>query len=75
MSMIDRIRINHEPEFDTGGAGSRHKVRVEAEFENGSTLIENVEQRRGSAHFPLTQQDIERKFRGLAKVVLATAAV
>ena len=29
LSMIDRIRINHEPAFDAGGASTRHKVRVE----------------------------------------------
>lgn len=75
ISMIDRIRINHEPEFDAGGAGSRHKVRVEADFKDRNTLTETVEQRRGSAHFPLTRQDIERKFRGLAKVVLTPANV
>lgn len=75
LGMIERIRIYHEPEFDAGGASTRHKVRVEAEFKDGKTLTEDVEQRKGSAHFPLSNQDIERKFRGLAKVVLAPAAV
>ena len=74
LNMIERIRINHEPEFDAGGASTRHKVRVEAKFKDGQTLVEDVEQRKGSAHFPLTKQDIERKFRGLANAVLVPAA-
>ena len=35
LNMIERIRINHEPEFDAGGASTRHKVRVEAKFKDG----------------------------------------
>ena len=73
LSMIERIRINHEPAFDAGGAATRHKVRVEAELTNGQIRSVEVEQRKGSAHFPLTPQDIERKFRGLAKARLTPA--
>jgi 2-methylcitrate dehydratase PrpD len=75
MSLIDRIRIAHDPAFDAGGAGTRHAVRVEAELKDGKIWTENVEQRRGSSRFPLNRADIERKFRGLAKVVLPPASV
>ena len=74
MSLIERIRVAHDPVFDAGGAGSRHAVRVEAELTNGKTWTENVEQRRGSSRFPLTRADIERKFRGLAKAALPQAS-
>ncbi|MGZ5177245.1 MAG: MmgE/PrpD family protein [Burkholderiales bacterium] len=70
LAMIGRIRIAHEPAFDAGGAATRHAVRVEAELKNGDVSTVHVEQRRGSARFPLSREDIEKKFRGLAKVVL-----
>lgn len=75
MALIERIRIAHDPSFDAGGAGSRHAVRVEAEFNDGKIWTENVDQRRGSSRYPFTRADIERKFRGLAKVVLSPASV
>ena len=75
MALIKRIRIAHDPAFDAGGAGSRHAVRVEAEFNDGKIRTENVDQRRGSSRYPLTRADIERKFRGLAKVALSPASV
>lgn len=74
LSLIERISIVHDPLFDAGGAATRHAVRVEAECRNGQVLTENVEQRRGSSRFPLSRTDIERKFRGLAKVVLSPDA-
>lgn len=75
MKLIERIHIAHDPSFDAGGAGTRHAVRVEAELNNGEVLTENVDQRRGSSRYPLTRADIERKFRGLAKVVLSPESV
>lgn len=71
MAMIERIRIEHEPAFDAGGAAMRHAVRVQAELADGRTLSETVEQRRGSSKYPLTREEIERKFRGLAKVAVS----
>ncbi len=75
MALIERIRIAHDPALDAGGAGSRHAVRVEAELNDGRIWTENVDQRRGSSRYPLTRADIERKFRGLASVVLSPASV
>jgi 2-methylcitrate dehydratase PrpD len=74
LELIERIHIAHEPAFDAGGAASRHTVRVEAELNDGTTRSVVVEQRRGSAKFPLTRDDIVRKFRGLAKVAIAPRA-
>jgi aconitate decarboxylase len=75
MELIQRIRIAHDPTFDSGGAASRHAVRVEAETTEGKTWLENVDQRRGSSRYPLAGADIERKFRGLAKAILPSEAV
>lgn len=70
MSLIERIRIGHEPSFDAGGAASRHKVRVEAELKDGTVRSVSVEQRRGSARFPLSREEIVRKFFGLSKAAI-----
>ena len=75
MALIQRIRIAHEPAFDAGGAATRHAVRVEAELNDGRVCTESIDQRRGTSKYPLTREDIERKFRGLAKVALPAAAV
>jgi aconitate decarboxylase len=74
LALIERIKIAHDPVFDAGGASTRHAVRVEAELNNGSVKTVSVEQRRGSSRFPLTREEIVRKFRGLAKVVLSDGA-
>lgn len=71
LALIERIHISHDPAFDVGGAGSRHAVRVEAELDDGRVQTEYVDQRRGSARYPLARADIERKFRGLAGSVLS----
>ena len=70
LQLIPRIRIAHDPAFDAGGAASRHAVRVEAETSDGKAWTERVDQRRGSARYPLSRADIERKFRGLAKAAV-----
>jgi len=75
MALIERIRIAHEPAFDAGGAATRHAVRVEAELNDGTVKTVNVEQRRGSTRFPLSREDIVRKFRGLAMVALPGPSV
>jgi 2-methylcitrate dehydratase PrpD len=75
MALIERIKIAHDPVFDAGGASTRHAVRVEAEMNDGKVKTVNVEQRRGSSRFPLTRDEIVRKFRGLAKVALSEKAI
>jgi 2-methylcitrate dehydratase PrpD len=75
LALIERIRIAHEPAFDAGGAATRHAVRVEAELNDGNVKTVNVEQRRGSSRFPLTREEIVRKFRGLAKAALPASSV
>ena len=75
LALIERIRIAHDPVFDAGGASTRHAVRVEAELNDGSVKTVNVEQRRGSSRFPLSRDEVVRKFSGLAKVVLSDSSV
>ncbi|MPZ45600.1 MAG: MmgE/PrpD family protein [Betaproteobacteria bacterium] len=73
LALIERIRISHDPVFDAGGASTRHAVRVEAELDDASVRVEQVDQRRGSSRYPLGRADIERKFLGLAGPVLSRA--
>lgn len=75
LALIGRIRIIHEPAFDAGGASTRHAVRVEAELNDGTVKTVSVEQRRGSARFPLTRDEIVRKFRGLAKAAVPAGSI
>ncbi len=67
MALIERIEILHDPELDAGGAAKRHAVHVEAELLDGRRLKTFVEQRRGSAQHPLSQEEIVDKFVSLVK--------
>jgi aconitate decarboxylase len=75
LSVLPRIDIVHDPELDPGGAERRHAVELEAVRRDESTLTAFVEQRRGSAENPLTQAEVEQKFRRLAAASLKGSAV
>jgi len=75
LALIPKVSIVHDPQLDEGGAATRHAVWVEAEEISGSRLTERVDQRRGSAKYPLGADEIERKFaRTAAEAVSAAAA-
>ncbi|MBI3044563.1 MAG: MmgE/PrpD family protein [Betaproteobacteria bacterium] len=71
LEMIKRIEIVHDAELDRGGAAKRHAIRIFARTRDGRDFEEYVEQRKGSAQFPLTREEIERKFRRTAGAVLS----
>ena len=75
LDLIKKMRIEHDPEIDAGGATMRHTVVMEAETHHGRRLQQRVEQRRGSAAYPLSRADLETKFRRTASQVLSGAAV
>jgi 2-methylcitrate dehydratase PrpD len=72
LSLIDRIRIRHDPELDKAGAEKRHAVHAEATLLDGRVLTIEVQHRLGSAEYPVSLQDIERKFRQLTETSLTT---
>ncbi len=74
LAIISRISFVHDPDIDLGGAGKRHAVKIEAELTDQSRLSTTVEQRRGSSHHPLSQDEILKKFRRLASVTIDSAA-
>jgi aconitate decarboxylase len=70
MMLIERMRIVHDPVLDAGGTAKRHASRIEARLPDGQTLSVYTEQRRGSSHLPLGQDEILRKYRGMTATVL-----
>jgi aconitate decarboxylase len=75
LALIGRMRIVHDPALDAGGTARRHTSRIEARLSNGERLTVTTEQRRGSSHRPLSEDEIIAKFRALAAKVLGTCAV
>jgi 2-methylcitrate dehydratase PrpD len=70
LELLSKIEISHEPALDAAGAEGRHAVRVQARAIGGQSFAESVEQRRGSARFPLTQCEIEHKFSSVAGTII-----
>jgi 2-methylcitrate dehydratase PrpD len=75
LAMIDRMSIVHDPALDAGGTAKRHASRIEATLASGETLSVFTEQRRGSSHRPLTQDEIVAKYRLLTREVLGSDAI
>jgi aconitate decarboxylase len=75
LALLPSIDIIYDPELDRGGAGKRHAVKIEALKKDGSVLSASVEQRRGSADYPLGPEEVVQKFRQLAAVFLPPAAI
>jgi aconitate decarboxylase len=75
LAMIERMRIVHDPALDAGGTAKRHASRVEAVLSSGEMLSVFTEQRRGSSHRPLTQDEIVAKYRLLTEKILGTNAI
>jgi 2-methylcitrate dehydratase PrpD len=71
LDLMPRIELTHDPKLDAGGAAKRHAVNIDATLKSGETLSANVEQRRGSADYPLSSADVEGKFRRLASTSLS----
>ena len=62
-----KIKVIHDPNITKRGAGYRHMVRVEVEFENGDLESETREYPRGSEYDFASDEEIISKFRTLAK--------
>jgi 2-methylcitrate dehydratase PrpD len=75
LTLLPSIAFMHDPELDRGGAGKRHAVKIEALRKDGGVLSVAIEQRRGSAHHPLSTLEVEQKFRRVATVALPPQAI
>jgi 2-methylcitrate dehydratase PrpD len=70
LELIERISIEPDPKYDTGGDNTRHHARVELVARDGRHLAREVLERPGSPGNPLSREQFERKFSTLAGAVL-----
>jgi 2-methylcitrate dehydratase PrpD len=70
LAMIERISIEVDPLYDTGGDSTRHCARASLTTKDGRTLKREVLDRPGSPTNPLPPQHLQRKFETLAGAVL-----
>lgn len=69
VALARRIEVVPDESIDAQGSDRRHTVHVEIETDDGTVLTGDAVQRRGSAHLPLSPDEIVEKFRGLADEV------
>jgi 2-methylcitrate dehydratase PrpD len=70
LAMIERINIEVDPLYDTGGDSTRHCARVSLTTADGRVLRREVLDRPGSPTNPLPPPHLRRKFETLAAAVL-----
>ncbi len=66
-----KVKVVHDPAITALGAGTRHKVRVEIRFRDGSVERETREAPRGSEQSFASDGEIIDKFRKLTRGVMA----
>src|SRR3546814_11869256 len=66
LSLIDRIRIVHDPDLDAGGAAKRHAIIAEVRLKNDQLLSARIEQRLGSIGRPISAERLRAKFEQLS---------
>src|SRR3546814_224989 len=66
LSLIDRIRIVHDPDLDAGGAAKRHAIIAEVRLKNDQLLSARIEQRLGSIERPISAERLRAKFEQLS---------
>jgi 2-methylcitrate dehydratase PrpD len=70
INLSRKVKVVHDPAITALGAGSRHKVRVEVQFRDGSTERETREAPRGSEQSFASARDIAEKFCKLTKAAM-----
>lgn len=70
--MLAKVKCVHDPALD-GGFPSQRPVRVTVVLDNGKHHVREVQFPKGDPRNPLTDDDLARKFRGLAGTVLTPA--
>ncbi len=66
-----KVKVRHDPAITALGAGSRHQVRVDVHFRDGTVESETREAPRGSEQSFASADDIIEKFRKLTRGVMA----
>lgn len=74
VTLADSVRIEVDPAIDTLGRDLRHTVEVEIELADGARLVRRVEHARGSAHHPLSDDEVLAKFQRQANGAIGADA-
>jgi 2-methylcitrate dehydratase PrpD len=75
LAMIERMRIEVDPQYDLGGDSTRHCARVLLVTRDGRRLEREMLQRPGSPGNPLPPRHLQRKFETLAAAALPPARI
>jgi aconitate decarboxylase len=70
IKLSHKVKVVHDPAITALGAGSRHKVRVDIHFRDGTVESETREAPRGSEQSFASADDIVGKFRKLTRGVM-----
>ncbi len=73
MALAAKVEVVHDPAITARGARSRHMVRVDVRFIDGTMESETVEAPRGSEHKFASEADVVEKFRKLARRAVTDA--
>jgi aconitate decarboxylase len=66
-----KVEVVHDPAITALGSASRHKVKVDVHFRDGSVASETREARRGSEQSFATADEIVHKFRKLTRAAMS----
>lgn len=71
LDLTGRVVVDADPEIDRKGRDFRHEVRVTVETHDGNAFSRNVAHARGSEHAPVSDEELDAKFRRLSAETLA----
>jgi aconitate decarboxylase len=70
VDLAERVTVVPDPDIDREGMDGRHRVRLTVSTRDGERHVEDVRHAVGSAHRPLSPDDVAEKYRQLAAAVL-----
>lgn len=73
LDFIKRVRAHVDPEIEGMGAAFRHAARMTVTTRDGRVLKHEILHRRGSPENPLQPEEVEYKFRNVARSCLSRA--
>lgn len=71
--LIKKIKVNINKDFDALGREGRHLVRLNLKLSNGDVITKDRKHAKGSMYFPLTEEEVEKKFFHLANTLYSSA--